>query len=61
MRGRRERALARLRLGALAALTLCAGAATAQTASPDTTPPKFPAAAAFEPKNHPASARQQER
>ena len=33
--------------------------AAAQTASPDTPPPKFPAASAFDPRAAPASARQQ--
>ena len=40
------------------AAMLVHGAALAQTASPDTPPPRFAAAAAFDPKLHPASARQ---
>ena len=52
------KALAHHRLSALAVLALCCGGAVGQTASPDTPPPKFPAAVAFDPKAHPVSERQ---
>jgi iron(II)-dependent oxidoreductase len=44
---------------AAALIACCATAATAQTASPDTPPPTFPSASAFDPKAHPLSAKQQ--
>jgi iron(II)-dependent oxidoreductase len=46
-------------LAAATALIACCATALAQTASPDTPPPRFPSASAFDPKAHPLSAKQQ--